>query len=150
MAHTFGLTLSLLTGAALLGGCSSGAFQPDLHGDAGSGRGKTPTQTPDSGAGGDATTLKLPDGGPGEGTACDGGVVLGSPPSCCSLENACGSSCCSGSSVCFFGACVVPGASCHTASDCPKGEYCDPALAPPSDAGSHATPDAAKAVRMKS
>jgi hypothetical protein len=114
---------------ALLFGCGgSGTDSGFPGGDAtvgdGSGNG-------DGGHKKDGTTGLLKDTGTGKGcesTGCDGGVCVGSPGVCCSMNATCGSTCCTGSSVCLFDKCVEPGATCRTAYDCPKGEYCDPAL----------------------
>jgi hypothetical protein len=90
----------------------------------------------DSGSHKDGGTKSLGDssgGGSCNATSCAKGTCVGSPAVCCALTDVCGSSCCTGSSVCLFDHCVVPGATCRSANECPKGQYCDPSLA--GDAG---------------
>jgi hypothetical protein len=63
------------------------------------------------------------------GLSCIGGV-------CCSdAAHVCSGTCCTGSSVCFFDQCVTPGLPCGTSSQCPQGQYCEPALGTPPDGG---------------
>jgi hypothetical protein len=68
------------------------------------------------------------------GSACgDGGICAGNV--CCTVEKACGASCCGSSDVCSFGKCVTPGGSCTESSDCGPGQYCEYSLGTADDAG---------------
>ncbi len=95
-------------------------------------------------------------GDTGSGEGCNAstctGTCLGAPAKCCSVNDTCGSACCTGGSVCLFAHCTVPGAICRSANDCPSGEYCDPSLAgdagaPRTDAGLVGGGDAGRGVR---
>src|SRR5437868_513054 len=57
---------------------------------------------------------------------CPGGVCANG--ACCDPALICGRECCTGASVCLFDRCVMPGADCKTAGDCPANHYCEPAL----------------------
>ncbi len=154
MRKTAVISASVVAGAALAVGfvasCGSNSGTP------GSGSGFPDATVGDAHGGNrDGGPVLGRDTGMGTGSCgdgCDGGVCLGSPPACCAVKNACGSACCAGSSVCLFNACVVPGATCRSASDCPAGQYCDPALGSGStDAGGtdpfDASPDGSALVR---
>jgi hypothetical protein len=104
---------------------------------------------PDAGAGAGAAGGSVGGGGTGGGGGDDGGAggggsgaCAGGCPggvciagACCPAAAACGKTCCGLGSVCLFDACVTPGASCRTATDCGGGEYCETALGTPPDGG---------------
>lgn len=102
----------------------------------------------DEGAGGSQSTANANGGNGGDGGTqntgggfngctnaddCNGGVCIGGE--CCASEQACGQTCCGSSQVCFFDACITPGAPCHTASDCEPDEYCETALGDEGEGG---------------
>ena len=68
---------------------------------------------------------------------CQGGLCVDGR--CCPLTNqVCGDVCCGAAEVCFATQCVTPGAECHSARDCPDGQYCEISLGDnefPPDAG---------------
>ena len=84
-------------------------------GDTGTSTTQTPTST-DTGAACDAE--QCPDG------ECIAGA-------CCPLELACTTQCCGEGQVCSFQQCVVPGALCIDASECPADNYCEYSLGDP-------------------
>ncbi|MCA9520212.1 MAG: VCBS repeat-containing protein, partial [Myxococcales bacterium] len=47
---------------------------------------------------------------------------------CGSGETICGSTCCTGSQLCFEGSCITPSTGCKDNLDCKKTEYCDPII----------------------
>ena len=122
----------LLSAGALAGGCGS-----DEGGTAGAGgfsaAGGSSGNDGSAATGGSGGVIQ-PDGSGDCPGGCDGGVCIDG--SCCPLDDACGSACCSGSQVCSFQTCVVPGAVCLDASECPDGHYCEYSLGDPgTDAG---------------
>ncbi|MCA9638287.1 MAG: VCBS repeat-containing protein, partial [Myxococcales bacterium] len=70
-----------------------------------------------------ATTGPLPDMGPSCEATCEDGVCIDGV--CCPTELVCGAICCGGGEVCSFQKCVVPGATCVDATDCPEDNYCE-------------------------
>lgn len=50
---------------------------------------------------------------------------------CCDEASICAGSCCAGGEVCSFSECVVPGAECIDASECPDNYYCEYSLGEP-------------------
>ncbi|HEY0135090.1 MAG TPA: hypothetical protein VGB85_13470, partial [Nannocystis sp.] len=69
------------------------------------------------------TTGPPPDMGPGCAETCLEGVCVGDV--CCPINQACTDSCCGAGEVCSFQQCVVPGADCVDATDCPADAYCE-------------------------
>ena len=111
-ATTGGAPAATAAGSGGAGGGSAAGTGGELFGDAG----------PECGA---------------DGEPCEGGVCAGGR--CCDADLACGSACCVAGSVCSFQECVVPGATCVDATDCPDDHYCEYALGEQPDGGA---PDA--------
>ena len=53
---------------------------------------------------------------------------------CCAEASICAGVCCGGGEVCSFSECVVPGAECIDASECPNDSYCEYSLGDPGGA----------------
>jgi hypothetical protein len=83
-----------------------------------------------SGSSGDASIIASGGSGAAEcgpTTPCAAGVCVNGK--CCpTVESACGARCCSGSEVCLFEQCLLPGKACQAVADCAEGEYCETAL----------------------
>jgi hypothetical protein len=92
-------------------GADSGPTTTD--GDAGSSGTSTSTGT------GDACTAEL----------CPEGECI--DDACCPIELACTTQCCGAGQVCSFQQCVVPGAPCIDATECPEDNYCEYSLGEP-------------------
>jgi len=75
----------------------------------------------------------IPDMGPACEETCEDGVCVGDV--CCSQDQVCGDICCEGDAVCSFLQCVVPGATCIDASECPDDSYCEYTLGEPGSMG---------------
>src|SRR5690606_30326124 len=87
------------------------------------GTGTATESAPTTGTTGPACTAEsCPDG------ACVGDI-------CCALDLACGDVCCQDAEVCSFQQCVVPGAECIDATECPEGNYCEYTLGSPGSMG---------------
>ena len=131
-AHLTFLVLCLVAPAAIGASCTCGDSdsQSETSGGAAGGGGGT-------GVGGEGGSLFGNDAGDAgcvDGEACgDGGICAGGV--CCEAGQACGAACCAGAEVCSFQQCVVPGAVCIDATECPDGYYCEYALGEPSDGG---------------
>ena len=69
------------------------------------------------------STTMMPDMGPTCAETCMDGVCVGE--TCCPINQACTDTCCGMGEVCSFQQCVVPGAVCVDATDCPDGFYCE-------------------------
>jgi len=89
--------------------------------------------------GGDTGTTGAPTGtGTDSGDTCnatlcpDGECIAGA---CCPIELACSTQCCDAGQVCSFQQCVVPGAPCVDASECPADNYCEYSLGEPGTMG---------------
>jgi len=96
-----------------------------------------PTGTGDSTGGSD--TGVVDDTGTGSGSdtdgceeACEGECIDGT---CCPAELACNGVCCGEVEVCSFQQCVMPGADCVDATECPDGNYCEYSLGEPGEGG---------------
>jgi hypothetical protein len=122
--------------AALSSGCPAEEGRPDADGT-GTGilsAGNTSSDTGD----GTATDDVLDDSGSGGTTGaacedtCEGECIDGT---CCAVEKACGDVCCGDADVCSFQQCVLPGADCVDASECPDDHYCEYSLGEPGKGG---------------
>ena len=91
------------------------------------------TTEPTTSGGDTGTTTQTPTS-TDTGEACDaeqcpdGECIAGA---CCPLELACTTQCCGEGQVCSFQQCVVPGALCIDASECPADNYCEYSLGDP-------------------
>ncbi|MCC6553185.1 MAG: VCBS repeat-containing protein [Polyangiaceae bacterium] len=130
-AHIAFLVLCLVAPAAIGSSCTCGdgdSQSPGGSGGSGASGG--------GGSGGSGGTLfgDAGDAGCVDGEACgDGGICAGGV--CCEADKACGAACCAAAEVCSFQECVVPGAVCVDATDCPDDSYCEYALGEPADGG---------------
>lgn len=64
---------------------------------------------------------------------CEAGECI--DDTCCAIDQACVDTCCGDGEVCSFQACVVPGAECVDASECPDDHYCEYSLGEPGKGG---------------
>jgi hypothetical protein len=84
---------------------------------------------PDGGVGDGPCVLACGSGCCGAGETCEVGVCrrdCGSQERC---TNGAGvDACCAAATVCYFGACVTPGAACTFSEQCPDGQYCEATL----------------------
>ncbi len=124
-----------LAGTVLLTACP-GSGGPGADGTGGIITAGTPT-----GSSGDDTAGSGTADGTADGTTtgsscedtCEDGVCV--DDICCAVEQACGTMCCGGDEVCSFQQCVVPGAECVDASECPDNNYCEYSLGDPGKGG---------------
>jgi hypothetical protein len=121
---------------ALLAGCPGDEPREDGSTETGIiSAGNPGTSSGDDTTGSDTTVVD--DSGSGTTAAacedtCDGECIAGS---CCELEKACDDVCCGEAEVCSFQECVVPGAECVDASECPDDNYCEYSLGEPGKGG---------------
>lgn len=122
--------------AALLTACPDEPGRED--GDTDTGiitAGNPTTSTGDDTSGSD--TAVVDDSGSGTTGAtcddtCEGECIDGT---CCAADKACDTVCCGEVEVCSFQACVMPGAECVDASECPADHYCEYSLGEPGEGG---------------
>lgn len=123
--------------AALLGGCPGDETgRQDDGTETGILSAGNPSTTTGDSSGSDTAvadgTASGTTGASCEDTCVEGECIDGT---CCAIEQACDDTCCGDGEVCSFQACVVPGAECVDASECPQGHYCEYSLGEPGKGG---------------
>ncbi|MCX4247071.1 FG-GAP repeat domain-containing protein [Paraliomyxa miuraensis] len=128
--------LFLLSALALLAACPGDDTRPGADTDTGIITASGPTGTDGSTSVGETEAVDetgtTTTGGPACDDTCEG-VCVGDV--CCAADKACDAVCCAEQEVCSFQQCVVPGAECVDASECPDGNYCEYSLGEPGQGG---------------